>query len=95
MAPVSFGSWSKQDNMEKDRWDRMGNGEEQEGLRWRIRKEKEVFVDAIGQYGRNSQEDDSGQEHDGTWQRDEPGVTDRRDRSETGTLVTDNIDQIA
>jgi hypothetical protein len=74
MAPVSFGSWSKQDNMEKHRWDRMGDGEEQESSRWRVRKEKEVFVDAIGQYRRNSQEDDSGQEHDGTWQLDEPGM---------------------
>lgn len=37
----------------------MGNGEEQERSRWRVRKGKEVFVDAIGQYRRNSKEDDS------------------------------------
>jgi hypothetical protein len=55
MAPVSFGSWQKQDNMENDRWDRMGDGEKQESSRWRVRKEMEVFVDAIGQYRRNSQ----------------------------------------
>jgi hypothetical protein len=75
MAPVSFGSWSKQDNTETDRWDRMGDGEEQESSRWRVRKEKEVFIDAIGQYRRNSHKDDSGQEHDGTYQLDEPGIS--------------------
>lgn len=71
MAPVSFGSWSKQDNMEKDRWDRRGDGEERKRSKWRVRKEKEVFV---GQCRRNSHKDDSGQEHDGTCQLDEPGM---------------------